>query len=166
MFNNIRKDLETYKGDWSRQGFWVMLVYRLGKWRYSIKQSFIRKIFSFIYKLLYKLIQIITSVELPCEVEVGDGLRIEHFGPIIVNGYSKIGKNCILRHGVTIGIKSVDNIEAPTIGDNVDIGCGAVILGGIRIGNNVKIGANSVVLNDVPDNAIAVGIPAKVKVKT
>ena len=72
-----------------------------------------------------------------------------------------IGKNCTLRHGVTIGNRqAVDDV--PVIGDHVDIGAGAKILGKIRIGNNVSIGANAVVITDVPDNHIAVGVPARI----
>ncbi|MNG29745.1 Serine acetyltransferase [compost metagenome] len=71
-----------------------------------------------------------------------------------------IGENCVIRQGVTIGNrKSGDDV--PTIGDNVDIGAGAVIIGKIKIGDNVKIGANAVVLKDVPDNCTAVGNPAR-----
>lgn len=53
----------------------------------------------------------------------------------------------------------------PKIGNNVQIGCGAVIIGNVTIGNNVYIGANAVVLKDVPDNSIAVGVPAKIKAR-
>ncbi|MCY4127119.1 MAG: serine acetyltransferase, partial [Pseudomonas sp.] len=61
------------------------------------------------------------------------------------------------------GLKQVDRPVAPVFGNNVDIGTGAKILGDIRIGNNVVIGANAVVLVDVPDNCIAVGVPAVIK---
>ncbi len=62
-----------------------------------------------------------------------------------------------------VGLKNVDEPIAPVFGDNVDIGAGAKILGPIRIGNNVRIGANAVVLCDVPDDHVAVGVPAVVK---
>jgi len=114
---------------------------------------------------LYKTIQIVTGVELPCEVTIGKNFRIDHFGGIVVSGFATIGDNCRIRTGVVIGLKNVENMCAPTIGNNVDIGAGAKILGDICIGNDVTIGANAVVLNDVPDNSIAVGIPAKVKPK-
>ena len=68
----------------------------------------------------------------------------------------------MLRNGVTIGIKKVGANKAPQIGNNVDIGCGAVIIGDIKIGNNVLIGANSVVTKDVEENCTVVGVPAKV----
>jgi serine O-acetyltransferase len=64
-----------------------------------------------------------------------------------------------------VGLKNLDEPGAPYIGDNVDIGAGAKVLGKIRIGNNVLIGANAVVISDVPDNSIAVGVPAVIKVK-
>jgi serine O-acetyltransferase len=163
MFENISDDLRTYKGDWSAQGFWVMIVYRFGRWRYQVRPAILRKFFSVIYKILYKFIQIITGIELPCEVRLGRNFVIDHFGGIVVSGYAIVGDNCRIRNGVVIGLKNIDNIAAPVIGDNVDIGAGAKVLGDIKIGNNVTIGANAVVISDVPDNSIAVGVPAVIK---
>jgi len=163
MFSNIKEDFCLYKKDLGAQGFWVMLVYRFGRWRYHIRPAFLRKIFSFIYKILNKLIQIITGIELPCEVEIGKNFIIDHFGGIVVSGYTKFGDNCRIRNGVVVGLKNVEEPGAPIIGNNVDIGAGAKVLGKIRIGNNVLIGANAVVICDVPDNSIAVGVPAVIK---
>lgn len=66
-----------------------------------------------------------------------------------------------MRHQVTIGNRKNDH-DVPVIGDNVDIGAGAKLLGAITIGNNVHIGANTVVLKDVPDNSVAVGVSARI----
>jgi serine O-acetyltransferase len=88
MFENIRQDLGTYRGDWSSQGFWVMCVYRFGRWRYTIRTPLVRKPLSLVYKVLFKLVQIVTGVELPCEVRVGRNFRIDHFGDIIVSGFA------------------------------------------------------------------------------
>ncbi|MES2501449.1 MAG: serine acetyltransferase [Pseudomonadota bacterium] len=165
MFNHVKQDLKNYQGDWAAQGFWVMVVYRFGRWRYTINNVLLRKICSFVYKFLYKLVQILTGIEMPCEVEVGDNFLIDHFGGIVISGYAKFGDNCRIRNGVVVGLKNVAEPCAPQIGNNVDIGAGAKILGNIKIGNNVNIGANSVVLTDVPDNAIAVGVPAVIKMK-
>ena len=139
-----------------------MLVYRFGRWRYTIKPTLVRKPFSLLYKFLFKCIQILTGIELPCEVPIGKNLRIDHFGDIIISGYASFGDNCVLRNGVTIGLKNIDEKAAPTIGNNVNIGAGAKLLGPITIGDNVDIGANAVVIKSVPDNCIAVGIPAKI----
>ena len=163
MFENIREDLRAHGGHWGAQGFWVMVVYRYGRWRYNVRPTVLRKIFSLIYHVLFKTVQVLTGVELPCEVELGRNFVIDHFGGIIISGYAKFGDNCRVRNGVVIGLRQVEDKGAPIIGNNVDIGSGAKLLGPIQIGNDVLIGANAVVLIDVPDNSIAVGVPAVVK---
>jgi len=163
MFNNIREDLRAYEGRWGAQGFWVMIVYRFGRWRYRVRPAVVRKICSFIYEILFKLVQIVTGIELPCEAKVGRNFIIDHFGGIVISGYAKFGDNCRIRNGVVVGLRHVDDKRAPSIGDNVDIGTGAKLLGPIQIGDNVLIGANAVVMTDVPNNCIAVGVPAVVK---
>lgn len=84
----------------------------------------------------------------------GPGLFLGHYGTLVVNKDARIGKNCRCHVGVNIGGY---NGGVPTIGDNVYIGPGAKIFGGITIGNNVQIGANAVVCKDVPDNVTVVG---------
>jgi serine O-acetyltransferase len=165
MFENVRHDLKSHGGKWGAQGFWVLVVYRFGRWRYGVRPSLVRKFFSLIYRILYKFIQIITGIELPCEVQIGRNFIIDHFGGIIISGYAKFGDNCRIRNGVVVGLQRVEDPCAPTIGNNVDIGAGAKILGPISIGNNVVIGANAVVIVDVPDDSIAVGVPAVIKPK-
>jgi serine O-acetyltransferase len=165
MFEHIKADLQSYQGDFGAQGFWAMVIYRFGRWRYTVSPSIARKIFSFIYKILYKLVQVISGIELPCEAEIGKNFIIDHFGGVIVSGYAKIGDNCRIRNGVVIGLKNTEAPGAPEIGHNVDIGAGAKVLGKIKIGNNVLIGANAVVITDVPDNSIAVGVPAVIKTR-
>lgn len=89
----------------------------------------------------------------------GSGLSIAHYGSIIVNEKSKIGKNCRIHSATNIGGVG-DNV--PIIGDNVYIAPGAKIFGGITIGDNVSIGANAVVNKDVPSNVTVAGVPAKI----
>jgi serine O-acetyltransferase len=163
MFDNIRRDYRAHGSDWGAQGFWAMVVYRFGRWRYTIRPKLLRKVFSLLYRIWYKLIQIVTGIELPCEVEIGENFVIDHFGGIVVSGYAKFGDNCRLRTGVVVGLQRVDEPGAPVIGNDVDIGVGAKILGHIKVGNHVVIGANAVVIRDVPDNSIAVGVPAVIK---
>lgn len=91
--------------------------------------------------------------------KISGGMIFQHGFSTIVSA-EKIGKNCKIYQQVTIGYNH--KLQAPIIGDNVEICCGAKVIGGIRIGNNVLIGANAVVVKDVPDNAIVAGIPAKV----
>lgn len=163
MFDNIRHDFRTHGSDLGSQGFWALLTYRFGRWRYHVRPTLLRKALSLLYKILFKLTQILTGIELPCEAEIGRNFRIDHFGGIIVSGYARFGDNCVIRNGVTVGLRRVDEPAAPHIGNNVDLGAGAKVLGPIRIGDNVHVGANAVVITDVPPNSLAVGVPAVIK---
>ncbi|MCC6300299.1 MAG: serine acetyltransferase [Anaerolineales bacterium] len=92
--------------------------------------------------------------------DIGPGLFIEYgYGTII--GPRKMGENCRIAAGVTIGYKN-DSDPSPVIGNNVFIGAGAQVLGPITIGDNVIIGANAVVLRDVPPNCTVAGVPARI----
>jgi serine O-acetyltransferase len=162
-FANIRHDLAAHRGDWGAQGFWALVVYRFGRWRYTVRPAPLRRALSLVYRIAYKVVQIVTGIELPCEVPVGRGFVIEHAGGIVVSGFARFGDNCRIRNGVVIGLARVEEPCAPQIGNDVDIGAGAKVLGNIRIGNHVRIGANAVVLCDVPDHSTAVGIPAVIK---
>ena len=163
MFQNIRADFQAHGRQWGAQGFWVMLVYRFGRWRYRVGPALLRKPLSFLYHLLFKCVQILTGIELPCEVEIGRNFVIDHFGGIVVSGYARFGDNCRIRNGVVVGLRRIEEPAAPCIGNDVDIGAGAKLLGPIRIGNNVQIGANAVVLRDVPDDHVAIGVPAVIR---
>lgn len=106
-------------------------------------------------KLSYK-----TGFQIPCNV-CAAGLTIWHFGMIIINEYTRIGKNCTMRPDIVIGHKYPGG-PCPTIGDNVTIGTGSRIFGGVTIGDNVVIGPLCVVLKDVPSNCTVVGNPARI----
>lgn len=162
MFENIREDWRTHDRQLSRQGLWVMAVYRYGRWRYTIRWRWLRMPFSFLYKVLKTVSEVLTGIELPCEVTLGRRFRIDHFGGIVISGDAVFGDDCVIRNGVTVGLKHTGRRGAPVLGNRVDIGVGAKILGAIRIGDDVQIGANAVVLTDVPSNSVAVGVPARV----
>jgi serine O-acetyltransferase len=109
-------------------------------------------------KYMYKY-----GIAIPYTTEIDAGFYVGHFGGIVVNGLSKIGKNCNLSHGVTLGkANRGKNAGYPTIGDHVYIGPGAKIVGAVKVGNHAAIGANCVVTKDVPEHAVVVGIPGRV----
>jgi serine O-acetyltransferase len=103
------------------------------------------------------------GISIPFDTDIGPGFFIGHFGGIVVNGSSRIGRNCNISHGVTLGqTNRGERRGCPVVGDNVYIGPGAKLIGGIRVGDRAAIGANAVVTRDVPAGAVVAGIPAKV----
>lgn len=157
------EDLRVAREGLLSLGFWALQVYRFGHWRYSFKSKLIRIPLGILHTLLAKLAEIICGVEIGVAAKIGRRLIIEHSGCIVIHGMAELGDDCIVRQGVTIGNRRLDDpFGAPVIGDRVSIGAGAKLLGRIRIGNDVEIGANAVVLNDVPDGALAVGVPARI----
>ena len=94
--------------------------------------------------------------------KIGGGFLVSHGNSTIVYAQS-IGKNFLVHQNVTIGRgKKIDGNDVPVIGDNVFVGTGAIVIGGIHIGNNVKIGAGALVNKDVPDNCTVVGNPMRI----
>jgi len=124
---------------------------------------------SFVWRPLYYVARIILNhymfklgLQVSFHADIGPGLLIGHFGGIVVSRRAKIGKNCNLSHGVTIGVAGHGpDRGVPTIGDNVYIGPNAVIVGAISVGDNAAVGANCVVTKDVPDNAVVGGVPGR-----
>ena len=98
-------------------------------------------------------------LDISSTAEIGGGLIVQH-GYATIIAPRKIGKNCWVNQGVTIGYTN-DN-DCPTLGDNVTVYAGAKILGDVHVGNNVVVAANAVVVKDVEDNCIVGGVPAKV----
>lgn len=146
------------------QSIWAIWVYRFGR-RVDRRPGGVgKKTLTRIYWLLFRFVETRTAISFSKSVRIGPGLRIWHFGNIFIHPQVVIGANCTLRQGVTIGNRH-DGGGVPMIGDNVEFGAYAQVLGAVRIGNNCKIGALSLVLDDVPDGATAVGVPARVVCK-
>lgn len=145
-------------------GFWALQIYRFGHLRYRFKCKLIRWPLALIHIILAKIFsEMLFGITISVGAKIGKRLIIEHSGAIVIHGSAVLGDDCIIRQAVTIGNKNNDKpLEAPQIGDRVNIGAGAKILGAISIGNDVSIGANAVVLKNIPENSVAVGIPARI----
>jgi serine O-acetyltransferase len=169
MCEDFKSDLKRYQGLESKgiylffeQGLWAIAVYRFGRWAKDLKVPVISFIFRFLAFLLFKQTEVLTGISIPASAQIGKGFYVGHFGGIILHSDVRIGENCSIGPGVLIGTRGGGNKGVPVIGNDVYIGVGAKVLGGIKIGDRAKIGANAVVLIDVPDGATAVGIPARI----
>ena len=112
----------------------------------------------FIFYIL--IVEWLLGIEIPIKTAIGKGLKIYHGVGLVINGYSKIGENFTVRHCVTIGNKVLNDgslSNSPVIGNNVELGASACIIGGITIGDNVKVGAGTVINKNIADNITVVG---------
>jgi putative colanic acid biosynthesis acetyltransferase WcaB len=118
------------------------------------------------YLAFYRInVEWILGIELRYKTKVGPGVRLFHGMGLVVHEGTVFGARCVLRQNTTIGNKSTAEGGAggcPVIGDEVDIGANAVVLGPIRVGDGAVIGAGSVVVKDVPPGATVVGNPARI----
>jgi len=139
------------------QGFFAIVTYRMFRWLYerNIPTQPIRF-------LIERIIEMTTGISIPAQAQIGQGLRIHHFGGIFIHSDVIIGERCTIYQGVTLGDLGGWG-GVPSVGKDVLIGAGAKLLGKIAIGDHVRIGANAVVLKSVPSESIAVGVPAVVR---
>ena len=157
----IAEDFRTHESDWLSQGFWAVFWHRFGNWRMGVRPKLLRAPLSLIYKLMAKCCEWFGGIMLPYTVRLGRRVKLEHFGGMILVAQA-IGDDVIIRQNTTFGIVNLQTLTArPVIGNGVEIGCGAVILGGIHIGDEAIIGANAVVTRTVPARAVMGGVPAR-----
>ena len=144
----------------------------------GVKAVFFHKIANFFYvagfdliaRIISQITRFFTGIEIHPGAKIGKNLFIDHGMGVVIGETSEIGNNVTIYHAVTLGgiSPSVDSDSQrnekrhPTIGDEVVIGSGAQIIGPVKVGNRSRIAANAVVVNNVPENATMVGIPAKV----
>lgn len=158
----IEEDLKQIGGGkiWYRlltnPSFKITFWYRIGRYLMLSNRS---KILLNVVKMIHRHHEVKYGIQLSFSNEIGGGLYFAHFSGIVI-GCEKIGKDLTIYQGCTIG--AVHGKGTPTIGDHVVMYAGSKIVGKVKVGNNVVVGANAVVVKDVPDNAVVVGVPAKV----
>lgn len=141
----------------------VLALFRLANASYNDRWRFTRALTA-PYRFFYRLIvDWVMGIDIPCRVTIGRGVVLYHSIGIVINERVQIGDNCIIRHGVTIGNKVGDDGESdpPTIGQRVEFGACAILIGDITVGDDAIIGAGAVVIRNVAPGAVVVGNPAR-----
>ena len=162
----LREDWVTHDCTLWEPGLWLLAAHRFGNWRMGFRWKLARAPLTLAYRVLYFFVEMATGASLTYTVRVGRRVRIWHRGGMVF-GAQSIGDDVHLRQNTTFGVaRRGDPADAkPVIGDRVDVGAGACILGPVTVGHDAVIGANAVVLADVPPWGLAVGVPARIKAR-
>uniref|UniRef100_A0A7C6AG28 Serine acetyltransferase n=1 Tax=candidate division WOR-3 bacterium TaxID=2052148 RepID=A0A7C6AG28_UNCW3 len=132
-------------------------------WMHRLAHFLWRKNFKFIARFISHISRLFTGIEIHPGAKIGRRFFIDHGAGIVIGETTEIGDDVLMYQGVTLGGTSLEKKKRhPTLGNNVEIGAGAIVLGPIKIGNNVRIAAGSVVVKDVPDNATVIGVPGRI----
>lgn len=167
MFNRLKEELDAVmeRDPAARSrlevyflyaGFKAVRAYRKANWFYRHDMKFMAR---FISQRARKK----TGIEIHPGATIGKNLFIDHGMGVVIGETAEIGDNCIIYQNVTLGGTGKDQGKRhPTLGDNVLVGAGAKVLGPFRVGSGARVAAGAVVLDEVPDNATAVGVPARI----
>lgn len=138
--------------------FMPVLLYRLAYASQAAHLGLLARMISLLNFMIFGL-------EIATICRIGPGLFLPHTQGTVI-GAASIGANAIIYQGVTLGARdldfSYDIAHRPTLGDDVMVGAGGKVLGGVRVGHRVRVAANAVLLTDAPDNSIAAGVPARI----
>ena len=167
MFNQIKEDISVvFERDPAARTHWeiittypgvhALIIHRLSHWLWRKRLFWLARFISHIARWL-------TGIEIHPGATIGHRVFIDHGMGVVIGETAVIGNNCTLYHGVTLGGTSWNKGKRhPTLEEGVVIGAGAKVLGPIIVGKGAKIGSNAVVVKDVPAEATAVGIPARI----
>lgn len=164
----IKQDLYRYCGKVDLASFLRYFFFTAG-FRYIVffrkasnANNLITKLF---WNFLLRQCILRTGIQIPKQTKIDKGFRIVHFGHIVINPEAVIGKNFNICQGCLVGNSGGRKKGVPTIGNNVCMQPGSVIVGGVKIGNNVLVAPNAFCNFDVPDNSIVIGNPGVIHYK-
>ena len=167
IFKHISEDLEMYlkldpAAESKLQVFFFYASFQGLMW-YRFAHFFYKWKLKVLAYLIYYFVRVVFSMDIHPAARIAPGVVIDHGIGVVIGSTASVGRGTLIYHGVTLGTrKPCSGKRHPDVGENVMIGTGAKILGPIRVGNNAVVGANAVVLEDVPDGAVVVGVPARI----
>lgn len=138
-------------------GFLAITAHRMIHFLWKLRLPFFPRLFS-------EIVRFLTGLEIHPGATIGPGFFVDHGMGLVIGETTEIGRNCVLFHNVTLGGTGKHHRKRhPTLGDNVYVGTGAILLGPITVSDNVRIGANSfIVMRDVPSDCTVAGTPARI----
>jgi serine acetyltransferase len=140
-------------------GTLAVIVYRFGRWAYSLNLPVLRQLMIAIYLVVNTFCLMMTGIHLQVESDIGPGLIVHNCVGILIL-VKRMGHSCTLTQDVSIG--TIRGEGRPTIGNNVFFGAGCKVFGPVTIGDNVVVCPNSFVAGDVPSNCTVMGVPARI----
>jgi serine O-acetyltransferase len=156
----LAEDFRTHGSDPLAAGFWALAVHRLGNWRMGLKTRTLRAPLSVFYTVARQAVVAAWGMDLPYNSRIGRRVRFNHHGCVFVGAWN-IGDDVHFHHSVTIGLVRRGSKKAPIIGNRVEIGPGACIVGEIEVGDDCYIGANTVLAQSIPAGTTVLGVPAR-----
>jgi len=157
----LAEDYRTYDRSLLEPGFWAVATHRLGNARMGVRFKLLRAPLTVVYRLVFTAIMWVWGINIPYNTKLGRRVRIWHHGGIWL-GARSIGDDVHIRHNTTFGLLSRREPSGkPIIGNRVDVGVGACILGAVTVGDDCVIGPNSVVIRDLSPGSVVMGVPAR-----
>jgi serine O-acetyltransferase len=156
----LAEDLETHSRNPFAPGFVALLVHRFGNKRMDVRSPLFRAPLTVAYWTAHKVVLTVWGIDLPYVSRIGRRLRIDHHGAVFLGAWST-GNDVVIRHTVTVGLARKYTVRAPIIGDRVELGPGACVVGDIVVGDDCYVAANTVLGVDLPPGTAAIGVPAR-----
>ena len=161
LFALLAEDFRTHDKNPLEPGFWAVALHRLGNARMDVRSRVLRAPLTAAYQAAFTSVNWFWGIDLSYTVKLGRRVRLWHHGGMVL-GARAIGNDVHIRHNTTFGLVSrQEGMGKPIIGDRVDIGAGACIVGGVTVADDCVVGANSVVTRDLPRGATVFGVPAR-----
>jgi|SRR5882762_305555 len=157
----LAEDYRTHNSRLLEPGFVAIAVHRFGNARMEVKPRLLRAPLSLAYNIMSTAVRWVCGIDLSYTVRLGRRVRLWHHGGMVL-GARAIGDDVHIRHNTTFGVLNRYELSGkPIIGNRVDIGVGACILGAVTVGDDSVIGPNSVVLRHLPSGSVVMGVPAR-----
>jgi len=170
FFSTLKEDIKTVlsKDPAARNALEVIFCYPglHALWAHRIAHFFWKHGFFFLARFISHISRFLTGIEIHPGAKIGRRFFIDHGMGVVIGETAEIGDDVLMYQGVVLGGVSLEKKKRhPTVGNNVVIGAGAILLGPIKIGDGARIGAGSVVVKSVPPSATVVGVPGRIAEK-